>query len=469
MKIKYPMELAKELFSLPTNGATINSAEEITGQGADYVKVLGGIHPVDPAAPDIQFQVNLPTNWNGKLLHLGGGRFDGFLVNGEGLIIGQGPEDISPLAAGYATCGSDSGHTADFASGNPWDSRFALNEEALRNFAHEHIKKTIDAANWIVRQFYGVAPKKQYFAGGSNGGRTALNAAIRYPEVYDGILCLFPVLNWVEKAIKDAANATFLAAQNWEGILEASQYREVTEKIIAICGDEKGLIRNLADAQTHEQEVKAALRSMLTEDQMHAMEQFASPLEFPYPLFGDVRSMPGYSVFQGEPLADSFSTQYSGSGKRDGAMAQFGDAVIRYQIMRDERFDPTALDMNVHREKIQQASALLDATDADLRPFVSHGGKLLLLHGLMDQVVTPLGTIDYYDRAKKIIGPAADTHLRFYQIPNYGHGIGEHFVMQADLLGVLDRWVTEDCLPNEIPAKNMRPGAERETLTLLPC
>ena len=65
MKIKYPMELAKELFSLPTNGATINSAEEITGQGADYVKVLGGIHPVNPAAPDIQFQVNLPTNWNG--------------------------------------------------------------------------------------------------------------------------------------------------------------------------------------------------------------------------------------------------------------------------------------------------------------------------------------------------------------------------------------------------------------------
>ena len=32
----------------------------------DYCKVLGAIAPVDPAAQLINFQLNLPTDWNGK-------------------------------------------------------------------------------------------------------------------------------------------------------------------------------------------------------------------------------------------------------------------------------------------------------------------------------------------------------------------------------------------------------------------
>jgi feruloyl esterase len=34
--------------------------------------VLGAIAPIDPQAPMIQFQINLPMTWNGRSVQYGG-------------------------------------------------------------------------------------------------------------------------------------------------------------------------------------------------------------------------------------------------------------------------------------------------------------------------------------------------------------------------------------------------------------
>ena len=74
---------------LPTNGATVVSATFVAATAVgntngEICKVLGGIHAVDPTAPDIKFEVNLPTRWNNRILQMGGGGFDGTLVTGLG-------------------------------------------------------------------------------------------------------------------------------------------------------------------------------------------------------------------------------------------------------------------------------------------------------------------------------------------------------------------------------------------------
>jgi Tannase and feruloyl esterase len=75
---------------LPSGGATITSAQMATVPAdpskpdamQDYCKVLGAIAPVDPNAPPINFEVNLPADWNGKAVQYGGGGSNGVLITG---------------------------------------------------------------------------------------------------------------------------------------------------------------------------------------------------------------------------------------------------------------------------------------------------------------------------------------------------------------------------------------------------
>lgn len=76
------MSIAAATIGEPTSGANITSAELIAADAeknsnGEFCKVLGDIKPVDTTAPDIKFEVNLPTNWNHKALHLGGGGLNG--------------------------------------------------------------------------------------------------------------------------------------------------------------------------------------------------------------------------------------------------------------------------------------------------------------------------------------------------------------------------------------------------------
>src|SRR5579864_3298966 len=167
--------------SLPTNGAVIVSASLVmTGdpgnRNGEFCKVLGSIRPVDLTAPDIHFEVNLPTTWNNRSLQMGGGGNDGSLVTGLTGASNQVASSPTPLAQGYVTLGSDSGH-----EGNGFDGRFGLNDEALANFGRLQIKKTHDVAMFLVKRYYGSLPRHSYLIGGSQGGHEALIAAQKYP------------------------------------------------------------------------------------------------------------------------------------------------------------------------------------------------------------------------------------------------------------------------------------------------
>src|SRR5262245_5156707 len=140
--------LASEI-GLPSGGAAISSAQMATvpadplnpGATRDYCKVLGAVEAMDPSAPAVNFEVNLPVDWNGKAVQYGGGGSNGVLITGLAPLRDARRDTPVPVARGFATWGTDSGHDNKKL---PHPRAFALNDEALVNMAYAAYKKTHD-------------------------------------------------------------------------------------------------------------------------------------------------------------------------------------------------------------------------------------------------------------------------------------------------------------------------------------
>ncbi len=172
---------------LPTTGAVVKTATFVTDSGGQC-RVVGDIKPVDATAPPIEFQVNLPVNWNND--PDGWRRLRRITGYGARAVRAAAGNAADAAAAGFVTLGSDGGH-----KGVGFDARFGLNDEALRNYGQESIKKTHDAAMVLIDALYHAQPNHFYFIGFSQGGHEALDAAGRYPKDYDGVIAGTPAYN----------------------------------------------------------------------------------------------------------------------------------------------------------------------------------------------------------------------------------------------------------------------------------
>ncbi|HET9207232.1 MAG TPA: tannase/feruloyl esterase family alpha/beta hydrolase, partial [Burkholderiaceae bacterium] len=232
---------------LPSGGATIDSATliaasplavaergptpaaTITPAAPEYCKVIGRIGPVDRSAPPILFQVNLPVQWNGRSVQYGGGGFNGVLITGLALVPAAPYDKPSPLAQGFVTVGTDSGHQNQ--PGQP-PQVFALNDEALVNFAHASYKKVRDVSAELMRRAYGRAPDKMYFVGSSEGGREGLTMAQRYPDAFDGIFSRVPVIHWTGLQHVGLRDGLATVGDGW---IRPPQVKLVHDAVLAAC------------------------------------------------------------------------------------------------------------------------------------------------------------------------------------------------------------------------------------------
>src|SRR5207344_729252 len=199
--------------------------------------VLQGARPYRPRRPQrapIKFQVNLLVEWNGRSLQYGGGGFNGVLITGLTLPPAYPFGAPSPLARGFVTYGTDSGH--ETKPGEP-PQVFALNDEAFENFAHRSYKRVRDAAVALMVRAYGNPPRKLYFMGSSEGGREALTMAQRYPEDFDGIFARVPVINWV--GLQHAGMRSGLVTMG-EGWIRPAQVRMVADAVLNACDKADG-------------------------------------------------------------------------------------------------------------------------------------------------------------------------------------------------------------------------------------
>jgi feruloyl esterase len=242
------VKIAASEIGLPSGGATITSAQMATVSAdplnprmtRDYCEVLGAVQPVDPNAPPVNFQVNLPADWNGKAVQYGGSASNGVLITGLAPLRDSRRDTPVPVARGFATWGTDAGHDNRKL---PHPQAFALNDEALINMAYAAYKKTHDVGVHITRAFYDRVPGKIYFYGGSEGGREALLMAQRFPTDFDGIVSVVPVANYMGSHLMRTKLAQL---QHQGGWINPSKVKLIHNAVNAACdkldGIEDGVI-----------------------------------------------------------------------------------------------------------------------------------------------------------------------------------------------------------------------------------
>ena len=75
-----------------------------------YCQVIGAIAAARPDGAADPLPGQPARAWNGRALQFGGGGFNGVLVTGLGLPPARAARSAAPLARGFATYGTDSGH-----------------------------------------------------------------------------------------------------------------------------------------------------------------------------------------------------------------------------------------------------------------------------------------------------------------------------------------------------------------------
>ena len=457
----------------PTTGATVVDAVMIAAGGSgvnaigDYCLVSGKIGPIDPKAPPIRFQVALPTAWNSKAVMKGGGGFDGMIYS-----VATGPVDtegaVTPLGRGYAVFAGDGGNQqlSPAAAG-----LFMSNEEALRNWLGDALKKERDASIAVVEAAYGRKPTRSYFLGNSTGGREALQIAAMYPADWDGVVSSSPAAPVTTQILGYLAAARAFAAPG--AYLSMAKRRLLFQAALAACdgldgardgliSDQKGCERAFdpASAKLDGAPVRCpngvdAGDTCLSDAQLTALRKMNNRLPFNFHLVSGAKSFAGYNPY----TTDLTQTVY-GMGTTPiaypitpfmGNFAYAASRFISYGVAGAPAFNVLTIDPS-NPGRFAARFSSLSASDAamfDMGGFAAKGGKIILAHGMEDLITPYRVTEDYYHALEDRLGDAkVASFLRFYLVPGWGHDRGgKSFRIQWDQLTALENWVEKGVDP----------------------
>ncbi|MFD8740219.1 tannase/feruloyl esterase family alpha/beta hydrolase [Streptomyces sp. NPDC059618] len=464
------MPIPASAMSLPTTGGRVESASVTTsligGESITYCQVDAALFPVDPAAPDIRMRADLPYDWNGKAMMFGGGGFNGTIPDlAENVPFGPTDRPV-PLARRYATFASDSGHRQSPAAPPSLDGSFGVNDEALDNFAAgDALKKTRDASLFLIRHAYGTNPSEVYFSGGSTGGREGLVVAQRWPRAFDGVISAFPAWNNLSEGLDLGYLAQVLSRP---GAFPGPEKQTLLYgSVIAACdsqdGVEDGVVSNPAGCHFDPRVLRCPDGAdtgpgCLSDPQIGAVVAMSSPFRWPYRIASGETDYPGFPFLSGADMRTPF-LGFGTTAPADpmpvtsGYGFQYWDQWVKYFLTRDPHH--SALDVDPRHpgewlDRISRLSTVEDRNDADLRPFARAGGRLILLHGAADELVSPLSTSDYYERVRGLLGSkATGAFLRYYVVPGANHAnFGTPaFAAAWDSLTALEDWTERGRAP----------------------
>jgi feruloyl esterase len=410
-----------------------------------FCRVAATLKPTSDS--EIRIEVWLPQDkWNGALQSVGNGAWAGS--------IGYAAM-ATALNAGYAAASTDTGHTGGAVT-------FVVDHpEKLIDFAYRAVHEMTLAAKGVVSEYYGEAAKHSYWNGCSTGGRQALAEAQRYPDDYDGIISGDPDVSatrvqgaqlFIGQAVhKDAAS-----------YIPPAKYAILHKAALDACDTIDGLKDGLIEDPTRcHFDPKALLcksgdkPTCLTAPQLEAARKtYAGARAGKSELYGlEPGSETGWATLSGpKPLGLALDT-------------------YQYLVFNDPKWDYLTFDASKDVAAADKAAgATMNSTDADLKPFFAHGGKLLMYHGWADPGIPPMFSVEYYKAVVDKMGGAkkAEGSIRLFMVPGMGHCGGGDGPNTFDSMSALAKWVEQGKAPDKIIATHVTQGAIDRSRPLCP-
>lgn len=414
-----------------------------------FCRVTARITPT--TGSDIHIEVWMPVaGWNGKLVGVGNSGWSGFV---------RYDELAAALRAGYAAAATNTGH-----DGSVVDASFALGHpEAVVDFGYRAAHEMTVQARRLIRAFYGRSAERAYWAGCSTGGKQGLTEAQRFPDDYDAIIAGAPANDWTHLMAGDlwTARATHASTASY---LPAASLALLHGAALKACDARDGLEDGLIGDPSHCRFDPGVLlcrtgehTGCLTAPQVEAARKIYA---------GAVDPRTNRRVYPGlEPGSELQWGVMAGSPEPPIVASYF-----KYLVFGDSAWDYRTLDFHADVARADSLdAAILNATDPDLRPFIAHGGKLLLYHGWSDGLIAPENTVDYYERVAKAVGPErAREAVRLFMVPGMEHCDPRQGPSPFDLLPALDRWVAEGQAPQRIVTAHVGGSGLDRTRPLCP-
>lgn len=408
------------------------------------------LNETDSAGNVIDIVVWLPQDWNGRFQGVGGGGYScgpTYAQPGDSLAAG--------IERGYATASTNCGE-----NDSALDGSFALNPDGTLNwplihdFAYAGIHDMTVAGKAVTAAYYTRAARYSYFYGCSTGGREGLMEAQRYPSDYNGIVSGAPAINWTQ----------FIPAEVWPELvmkqnndyLPSCKEEAFTEAVVRACGNQGGItspfIENPADCHWNPASLigRSTPCGTITATDAHVVQE----------IWDGPVSTGGQQLWYGlEPGAsfDGLAATVTGSNGVTGpapfpiTTSWLGTWLQRnpswnWQTLTYSQFD------QLFAQSVSEFSATIATNNPDLSRFSGNGSKILIWHGLADQLIFPQGTINYYQRVRHAMGGAAQTgsFARLFLAPGAQHCESAAGPAPADPLTPLVNWVEKGQAPTSV-------------------
>jgi feruloyl esterase len=435
-----PVCSPEELKKVVIPNATIESVTVDERDGAVRVTAIV-THP--PATDRVKVWVALPVkNWNGRFRGNGGG---GFTTGNPDSLRGA-------VAQGFAAAATDGGHEGGSGS-FALHASGRLNWQEIRDFAYLGIHEMTVVGKALTQAFYGKPPRYSYFVGSSTGGRQGLMEAQRYPADYDGIFSGCPAINWA--SMVPSTLWPQVVMHDAKHLVSKEKLEAVTAAAVAACDQNDGVSDGVVDDPSRCTWDPQAFVGTAVGDVAFTAEDANVVRKIWTGPAGNEGRFIWHGLSRGANLVATAGTE--GTPLR---AKPFGIAVdwFRYFLASSPSFDGTNLTAADFELLVNQSVELFgpvfSANDPDLSAFRYRGGKIIIMHGLTDQLIPHEGTIDYYERVQKQMGGAAraSEFARLFLVPGVDHGFrgpGAAPNMNRVIVSLVD-WVEKAKVPDQL-------------------